>query len=117
MTTTTDRVLVTGGRNNYNWLPLWLALDSLQPRVLIEGGCTGYDEGAFRWAEYHKVILKTVPAPWKMLGMGSGPLRNLYMLEQHKPDLVIVGKGDVGSFHCMKSAIARGIPILDLTKY
>lgn len=110
--------MVTGGRNNYDWSKLWDALDVFKPFSLIEGGATGWDEGAYRWAEYHPgTRLRTVRAPWEHMGNSAGMARNIYMLDQFMPDILIAGTGGRGTEGCMAAASARGVPILKLPEY
>ena len=108
------RVLVTGGRNNIEWTALWRTLDELKPSVVIEGGCTGFDAGAAEWCDKHpEVEHKQCNAPWLYLGHYAGPLRNIYMLEHYKPDLVVAGPrdGDSGTENTVRNAMLRGIPV------
>jgi hypothetical protein len=95
-------------------VPLWDALDTLQPKLLIEGGATGWDEGAYRWAEHHKTRLKTVDAPWGALGRGAGTQRNLYMLDHWRPDCVLAGQGGPGTKACVNAAMARRITVFGI---
>lgn len=126
------KVLVTGGRT-FGVVPrdaldvaaasqqacaevalLTSVLDELRPELalVIHGNATGADTWADRWARAKNVPVKGVAAPWDSgLGRGAGTLRNTYMIEQFRPDLVIAFPGNEGTENCVKQALMRGIPV------
>lgn len=125
------KVLVTGGRG-YGVVPkdtndvaaasaqacrevaaLTDALDDLRPKLelVIHGGATGADAWADRWARAKGVPVKAVSAPWPYMGNGAGVMRNSYMLDQHKPDLVVAFPGCEGTENCIRQALMRGVPV------
>lgn len=53
------------------------------------------------------------PADWTVDGNAAGPRRNIRMLEAERPDLVLAypDPDSRGTWHCVKQAIHRGIPV------
>lgn len=92
------RLLVCGGRTFDEWRKLADTLDALEkPDVLIQGGASGADRLAIKWAETRGVPIITFPANWKR-GKAGGPERNAFMLKEGKPDLVIAFPGGRGTY-------------------
>lgn len=87
------RILVTGPRNATNEpfvRDTLTAIHAVTPiTCLIEGGATGVDQFARRWAELHGVPVETcavdhaLDGPWP----GAGPRRNGRMLREKRPDM------------------------------
>lgn len=52
-----------------------------------------------------------VPAAWKIHGKGAGPRRNIQMLDEKKPKVVLAypTPKSVGTWHCIAEAAARKI--------
>lgn len=71
------------------------ALDTLKPGdtlTIIEGGAKGADQLAGGWAEARAdigVLHKCFPADWDKFGKRAGYIRNVQMLQEGEPDLVI----------------------------
>lgn len=125
------RVLVTGGRN-YGKVPpfatpaqrvkalheaqeLFKVLDEAKPSVIIHGGAEGADMLAGDYAAKHGLNVIVVPASWALAGVMAGLLRNIRMIEHHKPDLVVAAPGSAGTEHCIKNALLRGVPVRRVT--
>lgn len=106
------RVLVCGDREwtstrdkDLVFLILDLLKKSLQEDiVIIEGECRGVDTWAREWAKARQVSYLPFPADWK-LGKRAGPLRNLKMLEEGKPNLVLAFHDDLTKSKGTKSMI------------
>ena len=66
------RVLVTGGRSYRNQVGVHAFLNLLHKwrgiELLMEGGATGADELARRWAKVNGIPHVTYPADWKRYG-------------------------------------------------
>lgn len=105
------RVLVTGGRDYTNHDALWAVLNELKPSVIIHGGARGADTLAGEWAEWAGVPTIVSPANWNLMGPVAGLLRNVRMLEQYKPDIVVACSGGAGTRNCVSNALLRGIPV------
>ena len=105
------RVLVCGGRNYCNIAEVFYALDLLQPSVIIEGGASGADALARRYAVKRGVQLLTFEADWRKHGRAAGPIRNGLMLVAGKPDLVLAFPGGKGTENMVSQAENAGVPV------
>lgn len=121
------RILVCGGRDMHradawNWLEqnakdeLAFASGCFSPTidVLINGGCRGADEGARDWGKSEGAVVITCPANWKKHGKAAGPIRNLEMLVNHKPDYVIALPGGKGTANMVNLAKSMGVPVIEV---
>lgn len=101
------RVCVTGGRDYQDADFVSYILDQLVSIhgdiVLIEGGATGADYHAREWyrAKYGKDPI-TVEAEWTKFGKAAGGIRNQRMLDEFKPDLVVIFPGNSGTMDMYK---------------
>lgn len=113
-------VLVCGGREYRDGdrvREVLAAFHSAQPIArLIEGGATGADRIARRWANEHRVPTDTFAAEWSLHGKAAGPIRNRTMLREGKPDVVIAFPGGAGTAHMVKIAKAAGVEVLIVTE-
>jgi hypothetical protein len=102
------RVLITGGRNYTDSATICHYLNALHNAVdittLIHGGASGADYLAYQWAVDNSVDVKCYEADWKTHGKAAGPIRNKYMLEDGKPDMVIAFPGGKGTANMVKLA-------------
>lgn len=108
------RVLVTGGRNYTDVERIYSALDALGVTLLIHGGASGADTEAGRWADFHGVPCMVFPAPWAHHGRAAGPIRNGWMLEYGRPDLVVAFPGGRGTANMVKQARDRGVEVREV---
>lgn len=120
------RVLICGGRDLdssavWNWLEAHateLCADALDrsSNVLIthviQGGATGADSGAERWARASEIPVTCFRADWQRYGRQAGPLRNAKMIAEGRPDVVIAFPGGAGTRDCVRQAKASDIPIV-----
>jgi hypothetical protein len=109
-----QRVLVCGGRNFSEVDYLYEELDKLNISCLIQGGATGADALAFTWAISRGIKTEMYKADWAKNGRAAGPIRNLLMLKEGKPDLVVAFHGGNGTAHMVKIAKEHKIPVKDL---
>jgi hypothetical protein len=95
------RVLVCGGREYSDLSKVIGVLNPLLEQYpdleIIEGGATGADTLARDWAKAKNVPVQTFPAKWKLYGKRAGYIRNVQMLEEGKPDMVIAFPGGAGT--------------------
>jgi len=75
---------------------------------IIQGEARGADTMAKTWAILRGVPFEGYPAKWEN-DRGAGPRRNILMLKQGKPDVVIAFKGGTGTAHMLKIAQAAKI--------
>ena len=95
------RILVCGGRDYKDQEKVFdvldKALDAFKEVHIIEGGATGADTFAKEWAESRSILYDEYPADWNKYYKRAGYIRNVQMLNEGKPDLVIAFPGDVGT--------------------
>lgn len=106
---TNPRVIVCGGRDYNDRETLFFELDCLSKEhgkfeVLIHGDQTGADTLAGEWARLVGVKVIACPANWLDHGIKAGPIRNRFMLSEHRPDLVIAFPGDKGTKNMVSQA-------------
>jgi hypothetical protein len=106
------KVLVSGGRHYRDRAFLDQKLDAIHAATpihfLIQGGATGADSMAMSWAlSKGGIHVRTYYARWDALGDAAGPVRNIQMLDEGRPDLVVVFPGGRGTRHLLDAARAR----------
>lgn len=113
------RVLVCGDRNWRDRDFIYKELDKLAKEIsidcIIEGDARGADRIAGYWARRNRILNLKFPADWHTLGRKAGPLRNIQMLDEGKPDLVLAFHDDIdnskGTKHMITIAQERNIPV------
>jgi hypothetical protein len=110
------RVLVCGGGHYDDWTFIVNVLDSVHARqpvtLLIEGGATGADSLARRWAIARGIEVATFRANWDRYEDRAVPIRNSQMLREGRPELVVAFKGGRGTAHMVTIAAAALVPVL-----
>lgn len=106
-------VLVCGGREYSDAVRVWVVLDLLGPRGIVEGGARGADAIARGWAKARNVPCHTVPADWERHGKAAGPIRNRAMLDQYTPELVVAFPGGRGTANMIAQATTRGVRVIE----
>jgi hypothetical protein len=79
--------------------------------LIIHGKAKGADSLAEQWAIANNIEQLGFPAQWNKYGKAAGPLRNVQMLEEGKPDLVIAFPGGTGTAMMCKIASAAGVEV------
>lgn len=115
------KVIVCGGRDFNNAAYLTGAMDMLHlvygVSLLAHGAARGADTLAGKWAKKRAIECVEYPADWDKHGNGAGPIRNRWMLEDFKPDMVVGFPGGRGTEHMLE--IAQEVPtviVMDITK-
>lgn len=112
------KVLVTGGRHFADFDHVCRTLDKihkdLKITLLIEGGATGADRLARRWAVGSQVPVQTFEANWARYRGRAGLVRNCQMLREGKPDMVVAFQGNTGTHHMMKIAEDAVLPVFKM---
>lgn len=115
------RVLVCGGRFFKDTALMFATLDDISADVsmgpitkIISGACRGADKLAVKWAECTGTPVEEYPADWAKYGKAAGPIRNLQMLKEGKPDLVVAFSGGHGTLHMMSAAKDAGVKVLEV---
>ena len=79
--------------------------------VVIQGEARGADRLAKNWAEFINVPVVSFPANWVLYGKLAGPIRNLQMIQEGKPDLVVAFRGGSGTKDMIRQAMQHGIEV------
>jgi hypothetical protein len=110
------RILVCGGRDfsDYNLLSTTLYEHVTPDSVIIQGCAKGADEMAWDWAKANAVQYESYPANWNKYGKRAGYIRNVQMLNEGKPDLVIAFPGGKGTQMMINLAEAAGVPVVKI---
>ena len=110
------RVLVCGGRNYDDWAFIVRVLDRVHARqsitLLIEGGASGADEFARRWARARGIEVATFNADWDRYQGRAGLIRNSQMLREGRPGMVVAFRGGRLTGHMVTIASAALVPVL-----
>jgi hypothetical protein len=105
------RVLVCGGRDFDNYQAVETVLNSIPGiSLIINGGAKGADALSSKWAKEHKVACLVFPALWNKEGKAAGPLRNVRMLEEGQPQMVVAFPGGKGTAHMLALTKQADIP-------
>lgn len=88
------RAIICGGRNYNATAAAFTYLNSLHAQdpitLVIQGGAKGADAIAAKWAASRNVRCQQYDAQWALHGRSAGPIRNQAMLDDGKPDVVVV---------------------------
>jgi predicted Rossmann-fold nucleotide-binding protein len=114
------KVLVCGGRDYDNYTAVREALDGKfggQIKAIAQGGASGADACAARYAKERGVELLTFHADWKKLGRSAGPERNKRMLAEFSPYVVVAFPGGRGTAHMKSIAVAAGVQVVEIDEW
>lgn len=85
------------------------------PTMVIQGGATGVDAAAKRWAGFRGCPFEEYKADWNQHGLAAGPIRNKRMLDEAYPDLVLAiqpcGRTTPGTQNMIKQARSANVPV------
>ena len=129
------RVLVCGGRKYGDASMVYGILDGVKRTsgvtAIIEGGATGADALARKWAKNNGLVPITETAAWSDLthrdavlrnrqdgsqyDARAGIRRNQLMLDKHKPQMCIVFPGGDGTADMCRRARAAGITVVEVS--
>lgn len=112
------RVLVCGGRRFNDRQYVFETLDRINTDrrhidTIIQGGASGADRLAADWADERSIPCEQFAANWAQHGRSAGPRRNLKMLQEGRPDLVVAFHGGAGTANMVDSARAAGVRVKD----
>ena len=82
--------------------------------TIISGEADGVDSVAMDWAVCNWTDYEGFPADWDKHGKKAGVLRNIQMLEEGKPDLVVAFPGGRGTAHMVQIAKAAGVEVIEV---
>lgn len=115
------RVIVCGGRAYKRPEVVTCKLHVIHAReyirCLAQGGAEGVDQFARTWAETTGVNFVTYHALWHyFFGKRAGPIRNAFMLQDFRPDLVIAFPGGAGTKNMVELARKAGVEVEEVTE-
>lgn len=112
------RILVCGGRTFTQYSLLSKVLSEFHSlnkiTELCHGGAKGADSLAGAWAMARKIPVKVYRADWTKHGRSAGPIRNVTMCRDFKPDTVIAFPGGTGTTHMKAVASQYKVPIISV---
>ena len=110
------RVLVCGSRYYTDYRKVLEQLRKLDAALVIAGACRGADFLAVKAAKACSIPYVEFPADWQTFGKAAGPIRNIQMLKEGKPDFALVFHPDIasskGSKHMLSLVKWAGVPFL-----
>lgn len=114
----TVRVLICSGRFYADTHTLTHVLD-LYARtqiidVLIHGGHQTLGSAIETWARGIDVHVIRYPANWMLHGKYAETKRNLFMLEDSRPDVLLAFSGGEDTAECIRMAQRAGIPVIEV---
>lgn len=107
------KIIVTGGRDYNNYTKVKEELTKLFPTTIVQGGATGTDLLAARFAKENGITSITFKADWEQYGKAAGPIRNGEMLKAYRDAIVVAfPDGGSGTNNCVKKAKLLGMKVL-----
>lgn len=83
--------------------------------IVIEGEARGADELSRIYAEERGLEVRKFPADWDKYGKRAGPVRNLQMLDDGRPDILIYFHDDLanskGTGHMVREAMKARVKV------
>lgn len=110
------RVLVCGGRDysDSNKVNHVLSEYLSEDLVIIQGDAKGADTLAKEWAKKRIVKCENYPADWDKYGKRAGFIRNVQMLNEGKPELIIAFPGGKGTQMMIKLAKSANVEVREI---
>ena len=116
------RVLVCGGRDYDNRERVRRTLDAAleaarsagKVAVIIHGNARGADLLADQYARERSLKVIPFPADWNLHGRRAGPIRNIKMLTESQPHVIIAFKGGNGTAHMVRIGKEAGVPVYEV---
>jgi hypothetical protein len=109
-------IIVTGGRDYDDWARLQDVLSVFNVGLIIQGGASGADRLAKKFAEEYLINNVTVEADWNKHGRAAGPRRNWEMLMEYPKAIVVAFPGGAGTANCVKQALQLNRIVLMVQK-
>ncbi len=113
------KIIICGGReykdSAYIWRQLGLYHERFGITEEVDGDCRGADRIGGAWAEYYDIPRTPCPVTtedWDTHGKKAGNMRNQYMLETHRPDVVLAFPGGPGTSHMKKISKKAGVEVV-----
>lgn len=115
------RILVCGGRDFTEERRLRKLLDRAvegartagKDPIIIHGNARGADFLAGVYARDESIEVRVFPADWETYGRSAGTIRNMKMLKEGNPHVVIAFPGGSGTNHMKKIAKQAGVQVYE----
>lgn len=107
-------IIVTGGRDFDDYNKVAEVLELFDIGLIIQGGASGADSLAKRYATLADIECKTFEADWNKHGKAAGPIRNRLMLIEHPNAVVVAFPGGRGTANCIEQALKAGMLVLEV---
>lgn len=106
------KILVCGSRDYSNRTKIFESLREHDPDLIMQGGAKGADSIALEYAVANQIDRITYNADWAKHGKKAGIFRNIRMLREGKPNLVLAFYSDwnnksKGTSHMVSIALAE----------
>lgn len=92
------KVIIAGGRDThitFKDIESQIRISDYNVTEIVEGGSSGVDTTAYKYAKYNKIPVKEFYAEWDVYGKCAGPIRNRQMAEY--ADALIAFPGGKGT--------------------
>lgn len=110
--------LVCGGRDFTEAVRAWEFLDLLHRTrdigCIVQGGARGADTIGKTWAIHRRIPVIQVNAHWDTMGPGAGTIRNQWMIDWCRPQLVVALPGGAGTRNMLRCAANAQIEVVRL---
>ncbi|MDH6234963.1 hypothetical protein M2281_005584 [Mesorhizobium soli] len=110
------RLLICGGRHFDETATILDELNRLHAHrpitVLIHGGLPLIGTPAEAWARQNDVHVIRYPANWTLLGKQADTRRNLFMLEDSRPDMLLAFPGGRHTTDMLLRARSINVPVI-----
>jgi NADPH:quinone reductase-like Zn-dependent oxidoreductase len=111
------RLIIAGGRHLDDIALIRSALvrsHAIEPlTVLIHGGNGALGITAEDWAREMRLHVVRYPANWREFGKRAEAIRNAFMLEASRPDMLLALPGGNDTADLVAGAFARSAPVID----
>ncbi len=111
------RLIIAGGRHLDDVALIRRALErahAIRPiTVLIHGGNGALGITAEDWAREMRLHVVRYPANWRELGKKAESIRNAFMLEDSRPDMVLALPGGNDTADLVANAMGARVPVID----
>lgn len=108
------KIIVSGGRDFSDYEHVKRSLDILASKIeiseIVQGGASGVDSLAKRWAEENYVECTEFKADWDRHGRAAGPIRNEEMAKEG--DILARFPGGRGTANMERMARKHFVPIV-----
>lgn len=110
-------ILVTGGRKFGPGNHVCVVLDALSAQYpnmcVVQGGASGADSHARRWARARGKPCITMDAQWDRLGPKAGSLRNQWILDCISINFCVAFPGGAGTADMKRRCEEKGIKVYE----